>query len=324
LRQADPLGDAVPQTPWDIYRKKKDMSEAPQTLRAALWMIGAIASFSAMAVAGRAVSFELDTFETMLYRSLIGLVIVVAVARARGHLGDITRRHMGTHLIRNIAHFSGQNLWFFALTVIPLAQVFALEFTSPIWVLVLSPFVLGERMTRTRVLAALMGFAGILIVARPFGETVGIGVITASLAAICFAITIILTKRLTRSEKITCILFYLTAMQAVFGVLAAGFDGDIALPSPVTAPWLMLIGCAGLLAHFCLTTALSLAPATVVVPIDFVRLPVIALIGWGFYAEALDLWVFAGALLIFAGNYFNIWSETRKKRVVTHAKARQS
>ncbi|MCV2892315.1 DMT family transporter [Lentibacter sp. XHP0401] len=289
------------------------MTDTAQTLRAMLWMIGAIASFTAMAVAGRAVSFELDTFEIMMYRSLIGVVIVMVVASATGHLKDITRRHLGVQFIRNIAHFTGQNLWFFALTVIPLAQVFALEFTSPIWVLVLSPFVLGERMTPTRATAAALGFAGILIVARPFGsETVGIGVITAALAAVCFAITIMTTKRLTRSEKITCILFYLTTLQAVFGIALAGYDGDIALPSATTAPWLLLIGCAGLIAHFCLTTALSLAPATVVVPIDFARLPVIALIGAAFYAEALDVWVLVGALLIFAGNYFNIWSETRK------------
>ena len=244
--------------------------------------------------------------------ALVGLAIALTLARATGHLSDITRRHLGLHLVRNLAHFAGQNLWFFALTVIPLAQVFALEFTSPIWVLLLSPFVLGERMTQTRVLAALLGFAGILIVARPFGETVGVGVMTAALAAIGFAISIIFTKRLTRSERITCILFYLTAMQAVFGIVCAGFDGDIALPSAATAPWLLLIGCAGLLAHFCLTTALSLAPATVVVPIDFVRLPVIALIGAVFYGEAMELWVFGGALLIFAGNYLNIWHETRK------------
>ncbi|WP_298679570.1 DMT family transporter [uncultured Lentibacter sp.] len=287
------------------------MTEPSKTLPAMLWMIGAIGSFTAMAVAGRAVSFELDTFEIMMYRSFVGIVIVLAVARASGHLHDITRRHLGVHLIRNIAHFAGQNLWFFAITVIPLAQVFALEFTSPIWVLVLSPLLLGERMTQTRVLAALLGFAGILIVARPFGETVGLGVVSAALAAIGFALSIIFTKRLTRSERITCILFYLTAMQAVFGILCAGYDGDIALPSPATAPWLLLIGCAGLLAHFCLTTALSLAPATVVVPVDFIRLPLIAVIGWAVYHEPLDLWVLLGAVLIFAGNYYNIWSETR-------------
>ena len=283
------------------------------TLRAALWMIGAIASFSSMAIAGRAVSFQLDTFEIMMYRSLFGICIVLGVAGAAGTLGQVTRRHMGVHLLRNMAHFTGQNLWFYAVTVIPLAQVFALEFTSPLWVLVLSPLILGERLTKVRVIAALMGFGGILVVTRPGAESLNMGVVTAALSAVGFALSIVFTKRLTRSETITCILFYLTIMQAVFGIICAGWDGDIALPDATTLPWLLLIGCAGLLAHFCLTTALSIAPATVVVPIDFVRLPLIAVIGMAFYNEPLDIFVFLGAALIFAGNYYNLLTETRRK-----------
>ena len=283
------------------------------TLRAALWMIGAIASFSSMAIAGRAVSFQLDTFEIMMYRSLFGICIVLGVAGVAGTLGQVTRRHMGVHLLRNMAHFTGQNLWFYAVTVIPLAQVFALEFTSPLWVLVLSPLILGERLTKVRVIAALMGFGGILVVTRPGAESLNMGVVTAALSAVGFALSIVFTKRLTRSETITCILFYLTIMQAVFGIICSSWDGDIALPDATTLPWLLLIGCAGLLAHFCLTTALSIAPATVVVPIDFVRLPLIAVIGMAFYNEPLDIFVFLGAALIFAGNYYNLLTETRRK-----------
>jgi drug/metabolite transporter (DMT)-like permease len=286
----------------------------PPVLRAALWMIGAIASFSAMAVAGREAAFDLDTFEIMLYRSIVGVVIVFAILTLTGRWGQVTRRHPGLQIMRNLAHFSGQNLWFYAVTVIPLAQVFALEFTSPLWVLVLSPLVLGERMTPMRTLAAVMGFIGILIVARPDPETLNPGVITAALSAICFAFTIMLTKKLTRTESIACILFYLTTTQVVFGLIAAGYDGDIALPSATSLPYVAVIGCAGLLAHFCLTNALSIAPATVVIPIDFTRLPVIAIVGMLLYNEPLDLFVFAGALVIFAGNYLNIWHETRRPK----------
>jgi drug/metabolite transporter (DMT)-like permease len=286
----------------------------PPVLRAALWMIGAIASFSAMAVAGREAAFDLDTFEIMLYRSIVGVVIVFAILTLTGRWGQVTRRHPGLQIMRNLAHFSGQNLWFYAVTVIPLAQVFALEFTSPLWVLVLSPLVLGERMTPMRTLAAVMGFIGILIVARPDPETLNPGVITAALSAICFAFTIMLTKKLTRTESIACILFYLTTTQVVFGLIAAGYDGDIALPSATSLPYVAVIGCAGLLAHFCLTNALSIAPATVVIPIDFTRLPVIAIVGMVLYNEPLDLFVFAGALVIFAGNYLNIWHETRRPK----------
>ncbi|MEO0936747.1 MAG: DMT family transporter [Pseudomonadota bacterium] len=285
------------------------------TLKACLWMSGAIASFSAMAVAGREVSFQLDTFEIMMYRSAVGVLIVCAALTLLRRWSDVNTAQMGTQTLRNLAHFTGQNLWFYAVTVIPLAQVFALEFTSPIWVIVLSPLILGERLTVMRALAAVMGFTGILIVARPDIGGINAGVITAASSAIFFALTIMLTKKLTRTQPIACILFWLTLMQLGMGIAAAGYDGAIALPSADTLPWLILIGIAGLTAHLSLTTALSLAPATVVVPIDFIRLPTIAVIGMLAYSEALDVWVFVGAVIIFAGNYLNIWSETRKNRV---------
>ncbi len=281
-------------------------------LVAALWMIGAIVSFSAMAVAGRAVSFELDTFEIMLYRSLIGMVVVILVARFAGTLHQITRRSPGTHMIRNLSHFAGQNLWFYAITVIPLAQVFALEFTGPLWGLLLAPLVLRERLTPSRAFTAILGFIGILIVTRPSPDTASIGVLAAALAAVGFAGSIVFTRKLTRTETLTCILFWMTVLQAGFGVICAGYDLDIALPGLATLPWVVLIGLGGLVAHFCLTTALSLAPATVVMPVDFARLPLIAVIGMMFYSEPIDLFVILGAVVIFAANYVNIWLETRK------------
>ncbi|MBO9396049.1 DMT family transporter [Shimia sp. R9_2] len=281
------------------------------TLKAAIWMSGAILSFTSMAIAGRAVSLELDTFEIMMYRSFIGIVLVVGVATMAGTLREITSRNLGLHLIRNISHFAGQNLWFFAITAIPLAQVFALEFTSPIWAILLSPLLLGERLRPIGLLAALIGFIGILIVARPTPQSVDIGQIAAATAAIGFALSAIFTRKLTRTESITCILFYLAVMQAGLGLLFAGFDGDIALPSWESLPWIILISCAGLVAHFCLTTALSLAPAAAVMPIDFIRLPLIAVVGMTLYGEPLDIWVLVGATIIFAGNYLNILSQIR-------------
>ena len=280
--------------------------------KATLWMSGSIAAFSCMAVAGREISASLDTFEIMLYRSIVGVIIVIVHAALNGAWRDIKTDQIGTHVIRNLAHFTGQNLWFYAVTVIPLAQVFALEFTSPIWVIVLSPLVLGERLTAVRGLAAIMGFIGILIVARPDMAGLNAGVITAASSAIFFAVTIMLTKRLTHTEGITSILFWLTAMQLVMGLVMAGYDGDIAWPDAIALPLVIMIGLAGLLAHFCLTNALSIAPATVVVPIDFIRLPTIAVVGMLVYGEVVDLWVFIGAAIIFAANYLNILVETRR------------
>lgn len=281
------------------------------TVRGALWMIGAIFAFTSMAIAGRAISYELDTFEIMMYRSFIGIAVVLLVGGAMGTLGQVTRRHLGLHAARNLAHFFGQNCWFFALTLIPLAQLFALEFTSPIWVLLLAPIFLNERLTWAKIGCAAIGFLGVLIVARPDFGTLEPGILIGAAAAIGFAGSAIFTKMLTRSETITCILFYLVTMQAVFGIICAGIDFDIALPSRDSVPWLVLIGFAGLVAHFCMTKALALAPASVVMPVDFVRLPAIALIGMLLYSEPLDALVFLGAALIFGANYLNILREAR-------------
>ena len=267
------------------------------TLRAATWMVGAIGAFTLMAIAGRAASLDLDTFEIMLYRSFVGLLIVGLVAWQAGTLHQISRDRIGLHFVRNLFHFTGQNLWFFAITMIPLAQVFALEFTTPIWVILLSPLILGERITKIGGLAAAIGFIGILLVARPDFNNLNAGVIAAGLSATAFAMTAICTRKLTQTASITCILLYLTGMQVIFGLISAGFDGDIALPTSQTLPWVVIIGFAGLTAHFCLTKAL---------PIDFARLPIIAIVGIILYAEPIDTLVLVGGVIIFAANYLNI------------------
>ena len=285
------------------------------TLKAVFWMGGSIVSFTTMAVAGRAVSLDLDTFEIMLYRSVIGALILVIVLSATGRMGQVNTRNFGLHVVRNISHFAGQNCWFYAVATIPLAQVFALEFTSPLWVIVLSPLVLGERLTPSRAVAAGVGFLGILIVTRPSAETLDPGIFAAAGAAVGFAGSAVFTRRLTRTATTPCILFWLTTMQAVFGLICAGIDGDIALPAAESWPLVSLIAVAGLVAHFCLTTALGLAPAPVVMPIDFPRLPLVALVGMLVYGEVLDPYVFLGAAIIFGANYFNILRETRTSPV---------
>ena len=280
-----------------------------QLTKAVFYMTGAIASFVAMAVAGRAVSFQLDTFEIMLFRSFIGFLLVLGFILVRGEGKNISRRHMGIHVVRNLFHFSGQNLWFFALTVIPLAQVFALEFTTPLWILILSPLILRERLSRKKISVGLIGFGGAFLVAQPAMSGLSLGVISAALAAVGFAGSIVLTKKLTQSETILTVLFYMTLFQLGFGIICAGYDGDIALPSAQNLPWVILIACAGLAAHFSLTAALSLAPATLIAPIDFIRLPAIVVIGFVFYSEPVDALVILGAGIIFAANYVNILGE---------------
>lgn len=275
-------------------------------------MIGTIISFSVMAVAGRELASTLDTFEIMLYRSAFGCVIVGLVLTWARRWRDIRTQKLGIHALRNLSHFAGQNLWFYAVGVIPLAQVFALEFTTPLWVILFATLLLKERLTGIRVLCGVLGFIGVLMILRPGQTELSPGVITAMSAAVFFALSIILTKKLTATDSIACIMFYLTSMQLVFGLIAAGWDGDITLPGRGDIAFVLAIAIAGLVAHFCYTKALSLAPASVVSPVDFARLPTIVVLGWLLYSEPMDPWIILGAVIIFAGNYLNILTETRR------------
>ncbi len=275
-------------------------------LKAALWMMGSVVSFSLMAIAGRNVSAVHDSFEVLMVRSAFGFVLVIVVGFATGRLHEITTQRLPGHTLRNIVHFTGQNLWFISLTLIPLAQVFALEFTSPIWVILLSPVFLSERLTPQRLGAAALGFAGILIVTRPGAGSLNLGVLAGAGAAVCFAAVSIMTKRLTRGIPVIGILFWLTSMQFVFGLIGAGYDGHITWPTAQTLPWLALIGVCGVFAHLSLTSALALAPASFVAPIDFLRLPFIAVVGALFFAEPFDPFVLIGGVVIFTGILLNL------------------
>ncbi|RPE71378.1 drug/metabolite transporter (DMT)-like permease [Pacificibacter maritimus] len=292
------------------------MTQGQNPLSAALWMLGAVFGFSALAVSGRQVSNGLDTFEIMTYRSAIGVITTVIIAYATRQVKDLEPKALHLHLGRNLFHFAGQNLWLLALTLIPLAQLFALEFIYPILVGLGAAIVFGERITPARAVSFLCGFIGILIVARPFGSAgLSIGLLAALACAVGFAGSALFTKKLTQTAHVTLlsILFYLSMMQLVMGIICAGFDGEIRWPQDQAWPWICAVCFAGLGAHFCLSKALSLAPASVVTPIDFMRLPLIAVIGMFFYNEQIDIYVFIGAFVIFSSNYINILYENRAR-----------
>ncbi|MGR3486188.1 MAG: DMT family transporter [Paracoccaceae bacterium] len=281
--------------------------------RVALWMTGAIAAFTVMAVAGREAGANLDTFEIMMWRSLIGLATVGTVALATGGLGQVRTDRLPLHTLRNAAHFTGQNLWLYAVITTPLATVFAIEFTSPIWALLLAPLFLAERITARALGCAALGFVGILLVARPGAQPLTPGMAAALGAAVAFALTALFTRRLTRDQPLLTILFWLAAMQAAMGAFGTFWDGDVTWPTARDWPWVIAVGYAGLAAHTCLTTALSLAPASTVMPIDFARLPVIVVVGALVYGEAVSPWVLAGGAVILAANWLNL-SSTRSGR----------
>lgn len=280
-------------------------------LRALAWMTGAIASFTAMAVAGREIQAEMNTFELMLYRSAIGFLVIAALVAASSRGFAQTRTaHAGLHLRRNLVHYAGQNLWFFAVTLIPLGQLAALEFTNPIWVALLAPAFLGERLTPVRLAVAALGFLGVLVVAQPGVSPLGPGHAAGLAAALCFALNTLYTRRIMAFDAVLCVLFWMTLSQTAMSLVLA-LPGGLPLPSAEVAPWIVVVALAGLGAHFSLTSALAHAPAGVVAPMEFLRLPVVALVGMWLYAEPLRGAVFAGAALIVTGNLIGLRSESR-------------
>jgi drug/metabolite transporter (DMT)-like permease len=284
-----------------------------EPMKATVWMIGAMFSFSLMAVSGRELATNLNTFEIMLFRSMIGFLIVLAIGYFAKTLAEIKRDRLGLHLFRNLAHFSGQNLWFLAVASIPFSQLFALEFSTPVWVALLAPLFLGEVLTKQRVLVVILGFAGVLIVARPDINQFDFAIIAAVACAVCFAGSMMATKSLTSDQSITCILFWLTLMQLAMGLVATVFTGTITFPEGINIFWIVIVGIGGLTAHFCITNALALAPAIVVIPLDFMRLPLISVIGFLAYGEAFELPILVGAGVIFIAILLNLKAEKQRQ-----------
>lgn len=274
-------------------------------------MIGALLSFSAMAVSGRELSADLGTFEIQFLRSVVGLVIV-AVILSRDGWAQVRTAKPGLHVLRNLAHYGGQFGWFYGLALIPLAQIFAIEFTLPIWVAILALPILGERMSGGRVWAIALGFLGVLVILRPGFEIVTIGALAVLAAAFFYAVSHTLTRKLAGTETPMSILFYMTVIQLPLGLFPA--LPDWVWPKLADWPWVVVVGVTALSAHYCMTRALKLAEATVVVMLDFMRLPLIMVVGLALYGEALDPWIIIGAGIIFAGVYVNL-RDAEKRRV---------
>lgn len=285
------------------------MPAAHPVVKAALWMSGTLASFMIMAVAVRELSEGLHAFQMLFVRSGVGLAIV-AVALSLSGWHHLRTRHLTGHLLRNSVHYVGQALWVFGIQLLPLATVFAIEFTTPIWAAFLAVLFLGERMNAGRWLALGLGFAGILVILRPGVAPTEPALAMMIVCALFFAVSVTMTKWLTRWDHPLAIMFYMTAIQLVLGLVASLF-----VWAPMTLaqwPWLILLGITGLSAHYCMVRAFGHADATVVMPMDFLRLPLIALVGFLVYAEALDWITLAGAALICAGNYASVRRETRE------------
>ncbi len=287
---------------------------------AVVWMLGAIVSFTAMAVAGRAAAQGVDALQIAVWRTFIGVSILIVIVMVRGiPFGSLVTKRPDLQIVRNLIHFTAQFCWLYALTRMTLAELTTLEFTAPLWVALLAPLLLGERLTALRLGAVVLGFVGVLIVVRPGVISLSEGTPFALTAALGYAFSMIITKRLLQGgDNAFTILFWMQGLQVLIGlaiVLAGplfGYDKGLVIPDAVTFAWIAVVGVLGLTAHYALATAFTYGDAIIVAPLDFLRLPLIAVVGVMLYAEPLDFWVLGGGLVVVLANILNIRGERRR------------
>jgi drug/metabolite transporter (DMT)-like permease len=282
-------------------------------------MVAALGGFCLLAIASRELTLQMGTLEILFWRSLLGLVMVTSLLAHAGALNrqGLQPRLMGWHLLRNSAHFSGQCAWLIAIAALPLAEVFALEFTTPLWAALLAALFMGESLHRGRWLALVLGLLGVIMILRPGAAVVNPASLVMLAGAVGFAISVIVTRKLTQllhghAQTFLIVLFYMTLMQGTFALLPIA--ASLRLPPEGSELWLLAAAITALAAHYCLSRALSYADAAVVMPIDYLRLPLIMLAAWWLYGETVSVWLLLGAALIVAANALGLYLETLKIR----------
>ena len=250
-----------------------------------------LTSFMMMAIAVRELADHIAVFEILVFRSLGGLILLLPFIIYFG-ISQISTSRLKLHCVRHSVHFAAQYFWFLALTLLPLAEVFALEFTAPIWVILIAAIFLKEPLNYARVIAVAGGFAGVLVILRPGIEIIDPVAIIVLASAFGFACSLVLTKVLTRTDTPMAIIFYMSVFQAPLSMTLAYHDWY--WPGWNDLLWVIIIGVAGNTAHYSMARALKIADASVIFPMDFLRVPLIAVVGYLIYSESLDLWVVAG------------------------------
>ena len=278
-------------------------------------MSGTLICYTAVAVATREVSFELDTPTILFFRSISAVILTTAlVALSKQGFSQIKTSCIRLHIIRNGIHFVGQFGWFFAIAAIPLAHVFALEFTVPIWIALFAPIFLKERLTLERFLYVLIGFVGVIIIVRPFGLDIELGAIVMLIGAMGFAGGMMVTRRLIRTESPLCILFYMAVLQLPLSTILMLTSGTYQTPDLQTFAIIVFITAGVMTAHYCMARAFKLMELIAIVPIEYIRLPMIAVAGYLLYAEPIDIPTIVGSIAILVGNYLNVRMSTRSPR----------
>src|ERR687897_2320187 len=241
----------------------------PASVRGALWMCAAATAFALMITLVRHLTDGLHPLQVVFLRTAFGLVAMLPWLLRQG-IGVLRTSRLRLHLLRALIGIFAMVGWFTTLSLMPLAEATALSFTSPIFTSVLAVLILGEVMRLRRWTATTIGFLGALIIVRPGIEAIDPAALLAIATAAIWASSTILIKIMARTEGAGAITTYMVLLTTPMTLFAALFVWQN--PSLGQLGWAAFLGAAGSTGHFCMSRALATADATVVAPLDYLRL----------------------------------------------------
>ena len=269
-------------------------------IRGASWMLGFILNITIMAISIRELSFKYSSFEIQNFRNIFSIIIILSLYILNNKV-QIKTFQVKTNLIRNAFHFIGQSAWTWGLTVLPLAVVFSIEFTMPIWAAIIALIIFKEKITLNKIFFLIIGITGTWIILMPDTKYLGLYNLIVLSSAITYAIAHNFTKKLTNTDSILSILFFMSVIQLPFSLFGSIIFGDLHYNIIKEAPLIILLTITSLLAHYSLSSALKNSEASIVLPIDYIRLPLILFIGWYYYGEVVSSSTLVGSGLIIFG-----------------------
>lgn len=283
--------------------------------RAVALMLASTVMFGTMAAVIRLASEQLHPFEIAFFRNFFGLVFALPLLLRHGP-GLLRTSKLPLYLVRCLIGMVSMLAGFWAIVNLPLAQAISLSYSTPLFVTIGAVLVLGEVVRARRWTAVLIGFIGVMVIVRPGADGFSAGSLIALLAAAMSASVAISIKFLSRTEKPDAIVLYTTMLWVPMSLLPAWFVWE--WPQGIIWLWIVLAGFLGTAGHMLWTRALKLADASMLTPISFMQVLVVAIYGYFLFDEALDGWTALGAGIIFASTVYIARRESQlARRAVT-------
>jgi len=293
-------------------RRLAAITGASASVRAMLWMAASGVLFTVLNTILRMMALQLDPFQTQFLRYLFGVLVMLPFILRAG-VWSYRPNGLQGQLWRGAVHTSGLLLWFIAVPHVPLAEMTALGFTNPIFIMLGAMLFLGERMVPARWVAALIGFAGVLVVVWPqLSGAGGFYSLVMLASAPLFAASFLITKALTRRDSAQVIVVWQSITIALFSLPFALLHWT--WPTAAQWGWFLLAGMVGTAGHICLTRAFGLADMSVVQPIKFLELLWASLLGLLVFGDVPGEATLLGGLIIFASTTWIARREARAAR----------